>query len=234
MIGKTEEFDRAGGARSPEYREPGGFWAAIGRFFLSGLTRGALSLQVGGMMTDADAQNMADEAPENAAGAAAATPTDPIAALEADAMKWRDLALRTAAEFDNFRKRMAREREESTRYANQSLLEELLPVLDNFEMGMQAAAKDQGSMIYIGMEMVRRQLNEFLTSQGAEELSVEGKPFDPNLHEAVAEEEAAGVEDGAVLRVVRRGFKLRDRLLRPASVVVAKAPGKEATNGGNH
>lgn len=148
-------------------------------------------------------------------------------------MKWRDLALRTAAEFDNFRKRMAREREESMRYANQSLLEELLPVLDNFEMGMQAAAKEQGSMIYVGMEMVRRQLNDFLLSQGAEELITEGKRFDPNLHEAVAQEEVDGVEDGAVLRVIRRGFKLRDRLLRPASVVVAKAPGREAMNGGN-
>ncbi len=161
------------------------------------------------------------------------TPPDPLAALEADVMKWRELALRTAAEYDNFRKRMAREREESMRYANQSLLEELLPVLDNFEMGMQAAAKDEGSMIYVGMEMVRRQLNDFLSSQGAEELNVEGKSFDPNLHEAVAQEEADGVEDGIVLRVIRRGFKLRDRLLRPASVVVAKAPTREAINGGN-
>ena len=201
--------------------------------YVSGLTGGRLWLQVGGIMTDADAQPFADEALEGAAGEAATAPTDPIAALGAEVTKWRDLALRTAAEFDNFRKRMAREREESARYANQSLLEELLPVLDNFEMGMQAAARDQGSMIYIGMEMVRRQLNEFLTSQGAEELNVEGKPFDPNLHEAVSQEEVAGVADGTVLRVIRRGFKLRDRLLRPASVVVAKAPGREAINGGN-
>jgi molecular chaperone GrpE len=100
-------------------------------------------------------------------------------------------------------------------------------VLDNFEMGMLAAAKDQGSMIFIGMDMVRRQFNDFLASQGVTEIVAEGKPFDPKIHEAVSQEAQAGVEDDTVLRVVRRGFMLRDRLLRPASVVVAKAATEE-------
>ena len=152
---------------------------------------------------------------------------DPWEQLEAEAAKWKEAALRTAADLDNFRKRAAREREEAVRFANQRLLEELLPVIDNFEMGMQAASKDQGSMIYIGMDMVRRQLNDFLSNNGVTEIPAEGKPFDPNIHEAVSQEVAEGVADGTVLRVHRRGFMLRDRLLRPATVVVAKAPSED-------
>ena len=142
--------------------------------------------------------------------------------LEDEILKWRDLALRATADHENYRKRAAREREDAVRYANQSLLEELLPVLDNFEMGMQAAAQDEGSMIYIGMDMVRKQMNEFLGNCGVTEIEAEGKAFDPNLHDAVSQEAAEGVEEGTVLRVTRRGFMLRDRLLRPAAVIVAK------------
>jgi molecular chaperone GrpE len=148
---------------------------------------------------------------------------DPWEELEADVAKWKELSLRTAAEMDNLRKRSAREREEAIRYANQRLLEDLLPVIDNFEMGMQAAAQDTGSMIYIGMNMVRKQLNEFLTAQGVVEIDTAGM-FDPNLHDAVAQEDCAAGEEGRILRVTRRGFKLRDRLLRPAGVVVSKVP----------
>jgi molecular chaperone GrpE len=152
---------------------------------------------------------------------------DPWEQLEADVTKWKELALRTAADLENYRKRAAREREDAMRYANQRLLEELLPVIDNFEMGMTAASQDQSSMIYIGMDMVRRQLADFLASQGVEEIVAVGQPFDPNLHDAVSEEESADHPDGQVLRVHRRGFRLRDRLLRPASVVVSKTPTKE-------
>jgi molecular chaperone GrpE len=151
------------------------------------------------------------------------TELDPWEQLEADAAKWKEISLRTAAEMDNLRKRSAREREDSIRYANQRLLEDLLPVIDNFEMGMQAAAQDTKSMIYIGMDMVRRQLNEFLTSQGVEEIKTDGT-FDPNLHDAVSQEESSETAEGQIIRVHRRGFRLRDRLLRPASVVVSKAP----------
>ena len=144
---------------------------------------------------------------------------DPWEQLEADAAKWKELSLRTAAEMDNLRKRTAREREDAIRYANQRLLEDLLPVIDNFEMGMQAAAQDTSSMIYIGMDMVRKQLNEFLNNQGVTEISTEGQ-FDPNLHDAVSQE-ASDQPEGTIIRTTRRGFRLRDRLLRPASVVVS-------------
>ncbi|MCX6874219.1 MAG: nucleotide exchange factor GrpE [Verrucomicrobia bacterium] len=148
---------------------------------------------------------------------------DPWDELEQEAAKWKEISLRTAAEMDNLRKRTARDREDAIRYANQRLLEELLPVIDNFDMGMQAAAHDPQSMIFIGMDMVRRQLNEFLGSQGVEEIPTTG-PFDPKLHDAVAEEECAAGDEGRILRVTRRGFRLRDRLLRPAGVVVSKLP----------
>ena len=163
------------------------------------------------------------EAPDvhSAVGATEAT-LDPWEELEAEAAKWKEISLRTAAEMENLRKRTAREREEAIRYANQRLLEDLIPVIDNFEMGMQAASQDTKSMIYIGMDMVRRQLNEFLTSQGVEEIPTTGS-FDPNLHDAVAQESCDLGGEGRILKVTRRGFKLRDRLLRPASVVVSRA-----------
>lgn len=173
-----------------------------------------------------DKPTAAEDAASNETTAKAATPVaelDPWEQLEAEATKWKEISLRTAAEMDNLRKRTAREREESMRYANQRLLEDLLPVIDNFEMGMMAAAQDTQSMIYIGMDMVRRQLNDFLSQQGVEEIAT-NTTFDPNLHDAVAEEISAEGEEGRIIRVTRRGFRLRDRLLRPASVVVSKLP----------
>ncbi len=164
-----------------------------------------------------------DTAEVDVTSAAPVAELDPWETLEAEAAKWKEISLRTAAEMDNLRKRTAREREDAIRYANQRLLEDLLPVIDNFEMGMLAAAQDTKSMIYIGMDMVRRQLNEFLTSQGVEEIPTTGK-FDPNLHDAVSQEECSEGEEGRILRTHRRGFRLRDRLLRPASVVVSKLP----------
>jgi molecular chaperone GrpE len=148
---------------------------------------------------------------------------DQAQAMAEEVARWRDLALRTAADFDNFRKRVARDREEAVRYGNQDLLEQLIPILDNFEMGMMAASSDTGSMIYIGMDMVRKQFADFLSQQGVEEIAALHTAFDPNIHEAVSEEESTEVAAGHVVRVLRRGFRLRDRLLRPATVVVSKA-----------
>lgn len=136
--------------------------------------------------------------------------------------KWKEMAIRATAELDNFRKRMVREKSDALRYANQSLLEELLPVLDNFEMGLMAAKQDEESMIFQGMQMVKNQLDSFLSSQGAVEVEAEGTAFDPNVHEAVSQEVSAEVEEGTVIRVMRRGFRINDRLLRPANVVVSK------------
>ena len=141
---------------------------------------------------------------------------------EAEALKWKEAAIRTAADLDNYRKRMARERSEDLRFARAGLIEELLPVFDNFSMGLQMAEKEQDSMIYKGMEMVKGQLDDFLSAQGLVEVPAEGV-FDPNLHEAVAEEEKDGAEPGEILFVKRKGYRIHDRLLRAAVVVVAKA-----------
>ena len=145
---------------------------------------------------------------------------------EAEALKWKEVAIRTAADLDNYRKRMARERSEDLRFARAGLIEELLPVFDNFSMGLQMAEQDQESMIYKGMAMVKGQMEEFLSSQGVKEVAAEGV-FDPNFHEAVAEEFKEGVEAGEILFVKRKGYLLHDRLLRAAAVIVAKAPEAE-------
>lgn len=147
---------------------------------------------------------------------------DPWTQLELEVAKWKDQAVRTAAELDNYRKRMAREKLDAVRYGNQSLLEELLPVLDNFDMGMQAAAQEQGSMLYMGMDMVRKQINEFLGSQSVEEIPAEaGGEFDPNLHEALSQEPSEEIEEGKIIRTVRKGYRIGERLLRPSNVIVA-------------
>ncbi len=141
--------------------------------------------------------------------------------------KWRELAMRTAAEYDNYRKRCVKDREDFTKYANRSLLEELLPVIDNFEMGMQMAGQDTSSMIYIGMSMVQKQLVDFLEGQGVEPIATEvGQMFDHNIHEAIMSEPSEQPE-GTVLRILRKGYNLRGRLLRPANVVTAAAPAEE-------
>lgn len=155
------------------------------------------------------------------------SPVDPMAELQAEVEKWKDHALRSAAELDNFRKRSARDMQEARAYANADLLRALLPILDNFEMGLEAAkVENEKSMIYMGMSMVSRQLNDYLRDMGAEEVPAEGKTFDPNLHEAVSQEASTEIAEGTVLRVLRRGFKLKDRLLRAATVIVSSGAPK--------
>jgi molecular chaperone GrpE len=150
---------------------------------------------------------------------------DPLAEAQAEAAKWKDLAARNQAELENYRKRVAREREDDIKRTRAGLLEDLLPVLDNFELGMMEVRKgDPKSPIVIGMEMIERQLKEFMTSSGVEAVDAVGATFDPNLHEAVSQEESAEVAEGKVIRQLRKGYKLRDRLLRAAMVVVSKGP----------
>jgi len=156
-------------------------------------------------------------------------PADPLEVALADAAQWKDLAYRNAAELDNFRKRAAREAQDARAYANADLLRALFPILDNFEMGLEAArAESEKSMIFMGMSMVQRQIVDFLRDSGVTEVEALGKPFDPNLHDAVSQEVRTDVPEGTVLRVARRGYRLKDRLLRAATVVVSAAPAAEA------
>ena len=139
--------------------------------------------------------------------------------------------VRLTADFDNFRKRAQREKDEARQFANQGLLEKLLPVLDNFEMAL-TAVKDADPSVRDGVQMILDQLLGVLKESGVEPVDATGKPFDPNLHEALSQEETTEVEEGTVVQQVQRGYKLNDRLVRPARVVVAKAPGaaEEAPN----
>lgn len=152
---------------------------------------------------------------------------DGTATLQADLDRFRDLALRSQADFDNYKKRAAREKEEAIRFANSSLLERLVAIVDNFELGL-SAARDEGekSPIYAGMSMVLKQLEDFLTENGLQPIDAEGQKFNPNLHEAIANERSADFPEGTVIRQIRRGYRLKDRLLRPSSVVVSSGPVK--------
>lgn len=146
--------------------------------------------------------------------------------LQAEVERYRDQALRAAADLENYRKRMVREKEEAIRFANAGLLEKFLPILDNFELGLEAARGDaaaQGSKgIVDGFAMVHRQLGDFLVSSGLQPIDAVGQPFDPKFHEALGHETDAAHAEGVVLRQLRRGYRLADRLIRPSSVIVNK------------
>lgn len=144
--------------------------------------------------------------------------------------RWRDLAYRSQAELDNFRKRVAREQQETRAYANADLLRSLIPILDNFAMGLDAArAESEKSIVFMGMTMVHKQIEDFLRDMGVQEIEAQGKVFDPNMHEAMAQEASADAAEGTILRVMRRGYKLKDRLLRAACVVVSSGPASAET-----
>ena len=166
---------------------------------------------------------------------AEATP-EQLTELKARAAKadehW-DRLLRTAADFENFKKRAARERHEAAQSATAALVHKLLPVLDHFEMAQAAAqnatAPQSGAAaLQDGITMIQQQLKGILAEAGLEEVDASGRPFDPMLHEAVSQLETAEVPEGQVAQQIRKGYKLRDRLLRPATVVVAKKPAAPA------
>ncbi len=135
-----------------------------------------------------------------------------------------DRYVRAVAELDNYRKRVARERTEALQFAHEGLVRKLLPVLDNFEAAL-AAADPAGNLeaFKTGVHMIHNQLRQVLAEAGVEEINAAGQPFDPNLHEAVAQHPSSTVPEGHVLQQKRRGYRLHGRLLRPASVIVAQS-----------
>jgi len=175
----------------------------------------------------------ADNAPELGQELPATVPATPeqIEQLKEKAGKadeYWDRLLRQTADFENYKKRVTRERQDAVAYANEILLTKLLPVLDAFEMALAATAtaKEPASAhsLQAGIVMVSNQLKSVLGETGLEEINAAGKPFDPNLHEAISQEPTKDVPEGHVLRQVRKGYKFRSRLLRPAGVVVASKP----------
>ena len=139
---------------------------------------------------------------------------------------WERL-LRVSADFDNYKKRAAREKQEAARYANEALLQKLIPVLDSLDMALASAqaAPDQAvQSLQTGINMIHQQLRNALKDSGLEEVNALGQPFDPNLHEAVSQQETKDAPEGQVVQQLRKGYRLRERLLRPATVIVAKQP----------
>jgi molecular chaperone GrpE len=150
---------------------------------------------------------------------AAGGSADELAKLRQENTELRDRSVRTLADFDNFRKRAERERQELKRYALLEPIRELLTVADNLDLALSA----QGSAddLKRGVEMIHRQMTELLRRFGAVEVPAVGQPFDPTLHEAVAREESREVKVPTVAAELRRGYKMYDRLVRPAMVKVA-------------
>ncbi len=159
-----------------------------------------------------------DDRPEAAAGG-----DDGVERLREELENFRELYLRKLAEFDNFRKRVEREREDVRINAAADVVRELVPVMDNFDRALEHADADPDSLRQ-GVEMIARQLWDSLTRQGLEVIDPLGQPFDPEFHEAVQRVEDPAHEPGTVAQVLGKGYLFRGRLVRPAMVAVAVEP----------
>jgi molecular chaperone GrpE len=171
------------------------------------------------------AQDEPEGEAENATAGSEAAAPDPLEAAQAEAARLRDQLLRMAADFDNFRKRSRRELVDAERRAREDFLRDLLPVFDNLERATAHAetATDVRSLAD-GVNMVLRQFLDTLSKLGVERVQTQGVPFDPTQHEAIQHLESAEQPPGTVLHEVQAGYRAGDRLVRPAMVVVAKAP----------
>lgn len=152
---------------------------------------------------------------------------DAIASLQTDLERFRDLAMRSQADFENYKKRATREKDDAIKYANKRLLEKLVSIVDHFELGLEAArGGSEDSPIFSGMSLVLKQLQDLLTESGLQPIEAVGQKFDPNLHEAIGHEPSEEVPEEHVIRQTRRGYRFKDRLLRPSTVVVSSGPPK--------
>ena len=155
-------------------------------------------------------------------GSTAATETDP-AELQKQRDDYYDRLLRKTAEFDNYRKRTERDRQALNEAAAASMLEELLPLMDDLDRALKADTGSEGGEAYRrGVELIHKQLGEILRKRGVRVIEALGADFDPHYHQAVAYEPAEGRREGEVIEEFRRGYMLGDRLLRPSMVKVAK------------
>lgn len=151
-----------------------------------------------------------------------------VPSVEEELEKAQSLYLRARADLENYRKRASREKMEFAKFANAQLIESFLPVLDNLKLGLESAKNHpEAAAVTQGFEMVGQQLWQVLSEEGLKEVSPEGEDFDPNFHDCVTHETSEDVEEGKVLKVVRVGYMLNDKLLRPASVTVSSGPAKE-------
>jgi len=154
------------------------------------------------------------------------SPEEALAASQAEVQKNWDLYLRARADLDNYRKRAQREKEDLSRFANENLLREILPVMDNLERALEHARQGEGSGdgLLQGVEMTLGQFQRVLDKFGVTPVSAVGEPFDPARHEALGQVESAEHPPNTVVQELQKGYLLNERLLRPAMVMVAKAP----------
>jgi molecular chaperone GrpE len=170
----------------------------------------------------ADGEDADGKAREDAAEPEAEA--DPLAAAVAERDRLRDQLLRTAADFDNFRKRTRKEAEEARARGRDDMLKELLPVLDNFERAIEHAdAGGDAQAVLAGLTMVQKLVTDTLERAGVRMVDEVGVAFDPSIHDALSQEATDEVPPGTVVRIVQKGYRVGDRLVRPATVVVAVA-----------
>jgi molecular chaperone GrpE len=160
---------------------------------------------------------------DGASASATEAPPDALQELRQERDSLQDRLLRTAAEFDNYRKRMDRERADLSAYANTEVLLEMLPIIDNFERALQAPSGPESEGFRKGIELIHKQMLDVLKKRGVRPIETLGADFDPNFHQAVIHESSADHREGEVIQELQRGYMLGDRLLRPAMVKVAKA-----------
>ncbi len=143
--------------------------------------------------------------------------------LEKELDNWKEKTLRLSAELQNLRRRYDREMSNTVIYANQKLIESLIPVIDELELALKASDKNKNFEAFRnGVEMIYRKLMQILEKEGVTPIQAEGKPFDYNLHEAVMTRKQKGVQPGTILEVVQKGYMYKDRVLRHAKVIVAQ------------
>jgi molecular chaperone GrpE len=144
-----------------------------------------------------------------------------LARVEAERDEYLDLAQRVKADFENYRKRAAREQERLVAHAHERLVRELLPILDDLERALEAAERHEEAQLVEGVKLVEQSLRRALAKEGLAEIEAEGT-FDPHVHEALLTKPGAGVDPGTVLEVVQRGYRVGERVVRPAKVIVAE------------
>lgn len=160
---------------------------------------------------------------------------EPLVAAKKEAADNYERYLRVTADLENFRRRTLREKDELRQYSTGRVLEDLLPVLDNLTLGINAAKAPNADLKSLvgGIGMVQDQLRSALSNHGLKEINPVGQKFDPNQHESISSQPSADVAEGLVLQVVRIGYSLNGRLLRPASVVVSTGRAKEEAKSGS-
>ena len=161
-------------------------------------------------------------APPDATDPAAASADEPAAALERERDDFKDRWLRKTAEFDNYRKRVERERREQADQAVVDLLGELLRVVDDFDRALTVDAGDGAAAYRKGVELIHAKLHDMLRKQGVRPIEALGADFDPNIHQAVIQEVSPDHREGEVIGELQKGYTIHDRLLRPTMVKVAK------------